>query len=560
MKKFVFICLTIFTCNSLYSQEVFEHISNTSIYNFLDELATLKIITINSVVKPYSRVFIAEKLSEVKLVESELNIRQKNELDFYLKNYRLELDKNKKIKKDIDIYRKDSLLSLSVNPLGFYYKDKVFTLAVRPIYGMDLKYNKNGTLFHRWGGAEAYGYIGKHIAAYVSLRDNSYNNKKIISPTYLTKEGGMPYKNEYDTRGGIDYSETRGGIIISFKWGSLGLIKDHFIWGNNYNGSNIFSGRTPSFAHIRLQLKPVKWFEFNYVHGWLISEVADSSRTYNYGSGTREVMRGKYLAANMFTIRPWKNLSFSFGNSIIYSDIGVQAVYLIPFLFYKSADHTYNSTSNFAGQNSQMFIDISSRQIKHLHLYASLFVDEIGLKRMFDKEQQTNFISIKAGFHLVDFPLQNLALTFEYTRTNPYTYQHFIPSTTFESNHYSLGSYLRDNAQEIYCAVSAIPIRGLKLNTSLTLAQKGNYYIYGNSSAMGTPFLKDKTWSNLTIAIDASYEIIYNCYVYIGYSYSDIKEYDINGKISGGFFLNRYTPEFYQGKNHTLTAGINVGF
>jgi len=560
MKKIIFIFGIIFSFISSYPQEVLEHISNTGIYDFLDELATIKIITVNSVVKPYSRSFIAEKLTEAKMLENRLNKRQKKELEYYLNNFRLEWYKNKKMKNDIDLFRKDSSLSLSINPIGFSYKDKTFTLSIRPIYGIDLKYNKNGSIFHRWGGAEAYGYIGKHIAAYVSLRDNNLNNKKLISSNYLTKWGGVPYKNEKDTRGGIDYSETRGGIIISFKWGSLGLIKDHFIWGNNYNGSNIFSGRTPSFAHIRLQLRPVKWFEFNYVHGWLISEVTDSSRTYNYGNGTREIMRGKYLAANMFTIKPWKNLSFSFGNSIIYSDIGVQAVYLIPFLFYKSADHTYDPSSNSAGQNAQMFFDISSRQIKHLHLYSSLFIDEIGLSRMFDKQQQTNFLSIKAGFHLVDFPVQNLALTFEYTRTNPYTYQHFIPSTTFESNQYALGSYLRDNAQEIYCAIAASPIRGLKLNTSLTMAQKGNYYVYGSTSALGTPFMKDKTWSNFTFAFDVSYEIIYNCYVYLGYSYSDIKEYNVDGKLSGGFFLNRYTPEFYQGKNHTLTAGINVGF
>jgi len=37
---------------------------NNPVYELLDELASLKIITINSVVKPYSRVFIANKLLE----------------------------------------------------------------------------------------------------------------------------------------------------------------------------------------------------------------------------------------------------------------------------------------------------------------------------------------------------------------------------------------------------------------------------------------------------------------------------------------------------------------
>ena len=50
----------------MHAQVVYEHISNNAIYDFLDELANEKIISINSVVKPYSRTFIAEKLLEAK--------------------------------------------------------------------------------------------------------------------------------------------------------------------------------------------------------------------------------------------------------------------------------------------------------------------------------------------------------------------------------------------------------------------------------------------------------------------------------------------------------------
>jgi len=49
-----------------YSQVVYEPVTNNRVYELLDELATLRIISINSVVKPYSRVYIAEKLMEAK--------------------------------------------------------------------------------------------------------------------------------------------------------------------------------------------------------------------------------------------------------------------------------------------------------------------------------------------------------------------------------------------------------------------------------------------------------------------------------------------------------------
>ena len=49
---------------SVSSQEVPHPINNYGIYEFLDELAGMQIIAINSAVKPYSRLFIANCLKE----------------------------------------------------------------------------------------------------------------------------------------------------------------------------------------------------------------------------------------------------------------------------------------------------------------------------------------------------------------------------------------------------------------------------------------------------------------------------------------------------------------
>ena len=70
--------------------------------------------------------------------------------------------------------------------------------------------------------------------------------------------------------------------------------------------------------------------------------------------------------------------------------------------------------------NSQMFLDISSRQIKKLHLYATLFIDELSVSRITD-EDEWNFFSWKAGFRLTDLPFSNLSFTTEFTYTYPLT-------------------------------------------------------------------------------------------------------------------------------------------
>ena len=555
MKKIALFTIILFLTIFSHAQEVPQHISNTGIYEFLDELASQQVITLNTVVKPYARILIAHKLEEAALSRVQLNKRQNYQLDFYLRAYRLETGPNTKAKQDVDIYRKDQL-SLSLLPPGAFYKDTLFTISLQPILGYETWANTNGSIYHSWGGLDFKAYIGKHWGMYANLRDN-HESEIMAYPTYFTQEPGGNYKINEGGRKGGDYSEMRGGIIYSWNWGSFGLLKDHFEWGNNYHGSNIFSGRSPSFAQVSLHLNPVKWLDFHYVHGWLVSEVIDSARSYTIPSGTRPAYRDKYIAANIFTLTPFKRLNISFGNSIIYSDLKVQPAYLIPFMFYKSIDHTINH--NIQNQNSQMFFDISSRQVKHLHLYTSLFVDEFSLSRVGDKSRN-NFLGWKFGGQVSNLLKQNVTLTAEYTQTSPMTYQHTIPAATFASNKYNLGHYLNDNSKEIFVSLSFRPYKQLYLLASYTLAQHGNDYIYNaTQQSVMYQFMESKTWENQSINLRADYEFAQNTHIFVSYTMSDINGYEVDGETAA-HYLEKYTEPFYRGKANTIGFGMNIGF
>ena len=75
----------------LSAQEVPHPVNNTGVYEFLDELASIKITEINSAVKPYSRLFIANRLQEADKKRDQLNPRQQKELDFYLRDFGKEM-------------------------------------------------------------------------------------------------------------------------------------------------------------------------------------------------------------------------------------------------------------------------------------------------------------------------------------------------------------------------------------------------------------------------------------------------------------------------------------
>jgi len=567
MKQIILSLLFVFSTLSIYAQDIPEHISYTRIYDYLDELATDGFIDLNSVAKPYSRSFIAGKLLEAHAQKKQLNKRQQDDLTFFMNEFSLELDKLPDTRLNL---KKNDQLTFAILQPAFNYRDTLFRARITPILGMNITSNGNGTIIKRWYGADFQTMIGKHLSIYGSLRDISVDGPLLARPTYLNDNPGYEYK---ESSAGGDFSDSRGGIKYSWNWGSIGLVKDNVIWGDNYHGSNILSGRTPSFPMLTLHLKPAKWFEMQYFHGWLVSNVIDSTRYYMDNLGEKHYrMSNKFIAANMFTFTPLRNLNISFGNSIIYAEENVQPAYFIPIAFYKSIDHTLTKGLNLENQNSQVFMNISSRNIKHLHLFTSVYSDEISWSRFLPSSKEKNPISVKAGATLSNFPFENVSVTGEFTRTNIINYKHSVPAITWANNGYNLGSYLDDNSQEIYLALKYKPIRGLDLSISYVDAKHGNEFDYVRNghaieNIISQPVLGEITWSNKTVGFNAQYEVTNNAYAIINVAYSDIRGYDLSstpivGEVreTAQEYLNLFTPAYLQGKNTTVTVGFSFGF
>ena len=75
-----------------YAQRIPEAIEYTEIYDFIEELTTDGVIQSNAAIKPYTRDYIAARLSEAQNKDTLLNQRQRDDLYFYLQDYALECD------------------------------------------------------------------------------------------------------------------------------------------------------------------------------------------------------------------------------------------------------------------------------------------------------------------------------------------------------------------------------------------------------------------------------------------------------------------------------------
>ncbi len=69
-----------------HAQVIFEHITNTTIYDYPEEATNHEIIELNSASLPYSRITIYQKLKDIELNKKKLNKRQVDELEYLRKS------------------------------------------------------------------------------------------------------------------------------------------------------------------------------------------------------------------------------------------------------------------------------------------------------------------------------------------------------------------------------------------------------------------------------------------------------------------------------------------
>ena len=575
------------------AQNIPVPLTQVKLYDFLDELLADGVLVHQTAVLPYSRKQVATMLLEAQDADSLLNIRQKRDLAFYLNEYALERDT---MVSNYVQYTDHSTYNVSLADPQFSYrsKDNMFKMRLRPILGGNLLMSKKGVIFHRWYGAELQMDIAKHLSIWGSLRDNSWSGdwlNKTYFPTdndrrlgarihygasqlqpALMPIAGVQYK---EANYGGDFSDSKGGISLYAWWGSISVQRENIRWGDAYHASNILSGRAPAAPMISLQLTPCKWFQFDYFHAWLVSNVVDS--TYYYveetTNGTVRNYRpmNKFMAANMFTFTPIKQLSISFGNSIIYAERSIQAAYFIPIAFYKSLDHLLTKGLRTQNQNSQAFASLSVRPVEHLHLYGSMFVDEIKFSRFKPSNKENNPLSYLVGFNWSGWPVKGLSLKAEFVRSYIASYIHSIEVLDYTTNSFDMGHYLGDNAQSIYAELAYRPIRGMLIKASYTNDTKYNSYAYLRNNISATiaqkPF-DHAIFRNEVVQLDGVYEVHPNMYMTLTLQYNHARGFD-NMKTdalpsedigNAQYYLDKYMPRYFQGKNLSVSAAFSFGF
>lgn len=496
------------------AQTVYEPL-HRDVYNFLSRLSQKGTITFNDEIKPLSRKYISEKLNEVSEKLSELTSLEKEELNFFKQDFFYELNLETDTTKHFSYLGKDDAGRMRL----FSYKDDLLTFNLSPILGYS--YGKNDGLRnnHFWNGVYFYGYVSNAIGFSFDFRDNSENGKGVDFSKSFTPVTGISSRGHGTN---IQYSEGRTTLATDWSWGSFAVGKDFLDWGYGESGKLVLSQKAPSFPFIRLDVQPVSWLRFNYIHAWLASDIVDSNSFYPlYNNGQRFLFRDKFLASHTLTITPLKGLDISLGESIIYSD-KLEPVYFFPLAFFRVVDHYLSRQNNSAGSNSQFFFSVSSKNhLKNTHLYSTLFIDEITLSGLFNSEDQRNQLGFTLGGSITDLPINNLTFTTEFTKIFPFVYSHFIPTQTYQSASYPLGHWMGANADLFYVSVNYRILRGLQVKAWGQYIRKGEGgTLIQQYSQPQPPFLFGLRNNFSYFGFSASYEFIHELFAKLDFQHT----------------------------------------
>ncbi|MCB0294241.1 MAG: hypothetical protein KDG51_03155, partial [Calditrichaeota bacterium] len=239
------------------------------------------------------------------------------------------------------------------------------------------------------------GRLGEHIGFSLDFRDNREEGGNIDVDKAFTPVTGVD-AFYFPESNAIEYSEVHTTLAYDWSWGSVTLGKDFLTWGHERNGQLVLSRKAPSFPFVRLDVRPTDWLRFNYFHGWLVSNVADSAEVYPTLLERQNSFkfREKYLASHTLTATPLRGLDIALGESMVYSD-RLEIAYLMPLMFFRLADHYLSRRKNAAGSNAQLFFALSSRNhIKNTHLYTTLFIDDLSVANVFNEETQINHVGV----------------------------------------------------------------------------------------------------------------------------------------------------------------------
>jgi hypothetical protein len=458
------------------------------VYPFLERLEALGVISrFIDGAKPMSRGKIAAFLKKVIAKREQLTSIDKNKLDYYLLEFRYEIDYNKKYKpmhKDQNLYsplqswtdfKKDFFRFFERNQpeepnYAFLWENKENSFHLN--VSQTLTYDQHSDDMYRSANWQEYkfrGTLGENFgyAAMVQLQAVRGDKEYRLEDPLL--KGA--WSEESDTKDKIYGDRAGGEIAWMSEYVGVSFAQQELEWGYGKSGNLILSNYTEHYPYLTIKAD-WGWGRFTAVHGKLLSsQLGRSENGY-------PVFAEKWLAAHRLEIAPFRWWRFSINENFIYGNRYADWAYLIPMNFYRAVQHKLRDRDN-----ATISLDTKFLPYKGAALYAAVFLDEFKASAL-GSDWYGNKHAMLLGFQQLDpFGLPNISLTVEYTAIRPWVYTHKYRINNYTSDNHSLGHWAGPNSEVIYADVKKEWSR--RLITGLSFRQYKHGANYDNLNIGG---------------------------------------------------------------------------
>lgn len=505
------------------------------IYPFLERMESKGLVThLLDGAKPFSRGFIAKKLKEVEKQFELLSAIERIQLQNFLMDYRFELkqfEKHALIPSNKNWYstlsslqnvEKDFFRMLSRHDVEEENHTVMWEDSTSNFY-LDLQQYLTVD-FHSGGNsrnANEQSYIFK------SVLENNLSLQTKISLQAVRGDVGFreldplvkgTFNQQNEAGSKLFLDRTGGEIAYNSGYFNFYFAQKSIQWGHGSSGNLILSDYAEQYPYIAFT-KNWGWGRFTVLHGKLYAAPSDTIEI------STEIYPDRWVAAHRLEIAPFSNFTFSLNEVFIYGHRYADWAYLLPFNFYRAAQHKLRDRDN-----ATISLDAEYIPFPTIKLYGTLFIDEMKFEEL-GTDWWGNKHAMQLGLHWVDpFTLSDSDLRAEYTAIMPWVYTHYSKVNRYISDGRSLGHWAGPNSELIYFEANkwftprlrfGVKAERLKKGYNSDNENIGGDILLGHTTLIGsqnTPrqtrrFLEGKLLDKKSLQVNLQYELFNELYI-----------------------------------------------
>ncbi len=325
----------------------------------------------------------------------------------------------------------------------YFYSDSVLNFSIQPLFSWNIlasnKENHEGTAnYFTYGGKMSLNYKSFLSFKIKGWNGSQYGNRetakldKRIAQSFTFNDTEL---NNFDgTSGYLNFEKS----IFSFRFA-----RERVLWGNSSVNRTTFSETPQLFDHAAMSIK-YKSFSYDFLFGWLV--IPPNKFFVNDTVGHVKRKEPKYIAVSRFGFNPGKKVKLGITQKIIFANRPVEAAYLLPFIYWESAQRSMGDLDN-------SFLELDARWLvaNGMEIYANINFDDLNFDFYKSSEWNTirNRMAWQAGVNFANPLLPSaMGLSLDYIQVRPFTFSHpeIGEALAYTNNGYPLGVNIQPNS------------------------------------------------------------------------------------------------------------------